>query len=226
MTTMDSMDSMDSNTPMQNMDGGAQPMQGMDHSQHQMAPANPLKVPSKKARHARTEYGPSTDARVDTARTNLDDPGVGLRNNGRRVLTLADMHTIGGPLDNRGPEREVELHLTGNMERFMWSFDGEKFSEGVEPIRFERNERARVVLINDTMMTHPIHLHGHFFEVVTGNPGHHPVKHTVNVLPGGKVSFDLTADGPGDWAFHCHMLLHMMSGMFRVVTVRKEEDAA
>src|SRR3546814_3568448 len=104
------------------------------------------------------------------------------------------------------------------MERFMWSFDGEKFSEGVEPIRFERNERARVVLINDTMMTHPIHLHGHFFEVVNGHTGSYPRKHTVNVLPGGKVSFDLTADAPGDWAFHCHLLLHMHAGMDRKST--------
>src|SRR3546814_3811988 len=109
------------------------------------------------------------------------------------------------------------------MERFMWSFDGEKFSEGVEPIRFERNERARVVLINDTMMTHPIHLHGHFFEVVNGHTGSYPRKHTVNVLPGGKVSFDLTADAPGDWAFYCHLLLHMHAGMFRV---RSEEHTS
>src|SRR3546814_14234539 len=112
------------------------------------------------------------------------------------------------------------------MERFMWSFDGEKFSEGVEPIRFERNERARVVLINNTMMTHPIHLHGHFFEVVNGHTGSYPRKHTVNVLPGGKVSFDLTADAPGDWAFHSPLLPHMRAGMFRVVPVRPLVGAA
>src|SRR3546814_17617243 len=100
------------------------------------------------------------------------------------------------------------------MERFMWSFDGEKFSEGVEPIRFERNERARVVLINDTMMTHPIHLHGHFFDLVNGHTGSYPRKHNVHVLPGGKVSFDLPADAPGGWAFHCHLLLHRHAGMF------------
>jgi hypothetical protein len=91
------------------------------------------------------------------------------------------------------------------MERFMWGFDGRKFSELVEPIRFERNERVRVTLVNDSMMSHPIHLHGHFFELVTGGPaGHQPLKHTVNVAPGSKVAFDLTADAPGDWAFHCH----------------------
>jgi FtsP/CotA-like multicopper oxidase with cupredoxin domain len=122
--------------------------------------------------------------------------------------------------DPRPPARTIEIHLTGNMERFMWSFDGKKFSDGVEPIRFERNERARITLINHTMMTHPIHLHGHFFEVVNGHTGRQPLKHTINVLPGGKASFDLTADAPGDWAFHCHLLLHMHAGMFRVVTVR------
>ena len=115
----------------------------------------------------------------------------------------------------------MEIHLTGNMERFMWGFDGRRFSELVEPIRFARNERVRVTLVNDTMMAHPIHLHGHFFELVTGAPAdRQPLKHTVNVAPGSTVSFDLTANEPGDWAFHCHMLMHMHAGMFNVVTVR------
>jgi CopA family copper-resistance protein len=151
---------------------------------------------------------------------------TGLEKVDHRVLTYKDLKSLAPNLDTRPPSREIDLHLTANMERYMWSFDGQKFSENTEPIPFRHMERVRVNLINDTMMPHPIHLHGHFFEVVTGNPGHHPLKHTVNVLPGGKVSFDLTADGLGDWAFHCHMLLHMMSGMFRVVTVRHEEDAA
>ena len=154
------------------------------------------------------------------------EPGLGLENVGHKVLTYRDLMALTPNPDKRPPTRTVEVHLTGNMERFMWSFDGEKYSEGVEPIRFERNERARVVLINDSMMTHPIHLHGHFFEVVNGHTGSHPVKHTVMVLPGGKVSFDLTADAPGDWAFHCHLLLHMHAGMFRVVTVRPLEGEA
>jgi len=102
----------------------------------------------------------------------------------------------------------------------MWSFDGVKMSERPEPLVFRQDERVRVRLINDTMMPHPIHLHGHFFEVVTGQPGRHPRKHTVNVLPGGVVTFDLTADEPGDWAFHCHMMMHMHAGMFRRVSVR------
>ena len=111
------------------------------------------------------------------------------------------------------------------MERFAWGFNGQKFSD-VEPLRLNYGERMRIVLVNDTMMTHPIHLHGHFFEVVNGHAGHHPLKHTVNVAPGGKVTFDLTADAPGDWAFHCHMLMHMHAGMFNVVTVRPMDGAA
>ena len=96
-----------------------------------------------------------------------------------------------------------------------------KLSEGAEPIAFRHMERVRVTLINDTMMPHPIHLHGHFFELVTGAaPDRQPWKHTVNVAPGSQVSFDLTASEPGDWAFHCHLLMHMHAGMFNVVTVR------
>ncbi|WP_129791347.1 copper resistance system multicopper oxidase [Sphingosinicella sp. CPCC 101087] len=148
------------------------------------------------------------------------DPGIGLENVGHRVLTYRDLVALTPNRDSRPPSRTVDVHLTGNMERFMWSFDGVKFSEGAEPIRFARDERVRVRLINDTMMSHPIHLHGHFFEIVNGHGPHQPLKHTVNVLPGSVTAFDVTADAPGDWAFHCHLLLHMHAGMMRVVTVR------
>jgi CopA family copper-resistance protein len=153
------------------------------------------------------------------------DPGLGLENVGHKVLTYRDLVSLAPNPDNRAPTRNVEVHLTGNMERFMWSIDGERFSENPEPIRFERNERVRITMVNDSMMTHPMHLHGHFFEVVNGHQGNHPLKHTVMVLPGGKVSIDLTADAPGDWAFHCHMLYHMHAGMMRVVTVRPLDGA-
>jgi FtsP/CotA-like multicopper oxidase with cupredoxin domain len=154
------------------------------------------------------------------------DPGIGLENVGHRVLTYRDLVGLSPRPDPREPARNVEIHLTGNMERFMWSIDGEKFSENPEPIRFERNERVRMTLVNDTMMTHPMHLHGHFFEIVNGHGMHQPLKHTVMVMPGGKVSLDLTADAPGDWAFHCHLLYHMHAGMMRVVTVRPLDGAA
>ena len=157
----------------------------------------------------------------------LGERPTGLEGIDHRVLVYTDLVSLAPNRDRRPPSRNLEIHLTGNMERFMWGFDGRKFSELVEPIRFEKDERVRVTLVNDTMMAHPIHLHGHFFELVTGGPeGHQPLKHTVNVAPGGKVSFDLTADNPGDWAFHCHMLMHMHAGMFNVVTVRPMTGAA
>jgi CopA family copper-resistance protein len=154
-------------------------------------------------------------------------PGLGLEDVGHRVLVYSDLVALDPNPDPRPPSRPLEIHLTGNMERFMWSFDGRKFNEVVEPIRFARNERVRVTLVNDTMMQHPIHLHGHFFEIVNGHAGRHPRKHTVNVPPGSSITFDLTADAPGDWAFHCHLLYHMHAGMFNVVTVRPlDGDAA
>lgn len=193
----------------------------MDHSQHAMpgmAAANPLAVPSKQARHARSEYGPSTDMRVDMARTNLDDPGIGLRNNGRRVLTLADLHTVGGSLDPRGAEREVELHLTGNMERYTWSFDGLEFGQST-PVHFRHGERVRVILHNDTMMTHPMHLHGMWSELETSEGKFQARRHTIPVQPAQRISFLVTADALGRWAWHCHLLFHMDAGMFREVLV-------
>jgi L-ascorbate oxidase len=155
----------------------------------------------------------------------LGDRPTGLEDVDHRVLTYADLRSLTPNPDTRTPTRQIDVHLTANMERYMWSIDGQAMSDGAAPIPFRLNERVRVNLINDTMMPHPIHLHGHYFELVTGEPGHRPRKHTVNVLPGAKVAFDLTADGEGDWAFHCHMLLHMHSGMMRVVTVRKDAQA-
>ena len=170
--------------------------------------------------------GPGVDMIAMNPQDSAGKPGLGLENVGHRVLVYTDLVALKPNPDPRPPSRSLEIHLTGNMERFMWSFDGRKFSEIVEPIRFARDERVRVTLVNDTMMQHPIHLHGHFFEVVNGHAGHHPMKHTVNVLPGSKITFDLTADNPGDWAFHCHLLFHMHAGMFNVVTVRPLEGGA
>lgn len=170
------------------------------------------------ARHARTEYGPSVDMRVDMPRTNLDDPGIGLRNNGRSVLTYADLRTIGGPLDGRAPEREIELHLTGNMERYTWSFDGLEFGKST-PVHFRHNERLRVVLVNDTMMTHPMHLHGMWSELEAPDGEFLARRHTIAVQPAQRVSFLVTADALGSWAWHCHLLYHMDAGMFRQVDV-------
>ena len=194
-------------------------MSAMGHDMGSMKMLDPSVAPQVK-------MGPGVASLAPMPMDRTGERPTGLEKVDHRVLTYKDLKSLDPNADTRKPSRELDLHLTANMERYMWSFDGVKFSEGVEPIAFRHNERVRLNLINDTMMPHPIHLHGHFFEVVTGSSGNHPVKHTVNVLPGGKVSVDLTADALGDWAFHCHMMLHMMTGMFRVVTVRHEEDAA
>ncbi|MGH8428611.1 MAG: copper resistance protein B, partial [Gammaproteobacteria bacterium] len=147
----------------------------------------------------------------------LDDPGVGLRNNGRRDLTYADLKSLDAHPDP-APERTIVLHLTGNMERYMWSFNGKKYADSV-PLKLHYGERVRIVLINDTMMNHPIHLHGMFMELQNGHGVHNPLLHTVNVQPGERLSLLVTADAPGGWALHCHLLYHMEAGMFREVQV-------
>jgi CopA family copper-resistance protein len=225
---MSGMDHASMNHEMPGMDHGAMPMghdmsqmqhgaMAMDHGQHMMHD-NPLAKPSDKVHHARTEYGPSTDMRVDMPRTGLDDPGIGLRNNGRKVLTLADLSTIGGPLDPRGPTREVELHLTGNMERYTWSFDGLEFGSST-PVHFKHGERVRVILQNDTMMTHPMHMHGLWSELETAEGKFQARRHTIPVQPAQRISFLVNADAVGRWAWHCHLMFHMHAGMFREVVV-------
>jgi CopA family copper-resistance protein len=171
--------------------------------------------------HAPAESGPTVDSVAMQTSPRLDDPGPGLRNNGRRVLTYADLHTLGGPIDSRGAGREIELHLTGHMERFIWSFNGQKFSEA-EPLRFNHGERLRIVLINDSMMTHPIHLHGMWSEVEAENGAFLVRKHTVTVQPAQRLSYLVTADALGRWAYHCHLAYHMEAGMFREVVVAHE----
>ncbi len=197
--------------------GGTHAMHGGMSGMHDMAGMGGMSG-MPRARHARTEYGPSVDMRVDYPRTNLDDPGVGLRDNGRRVLTYADIHTLGGPLDARDAEREIELHLTGNMERYTWSLDGLEFGRST-PVHFRHNERLRVVLVNDTMMTHPMHLHGMWSELEQPGGGFLARRHTISVQPAQRVSFLVTADALGRWAWHCHLLYHMDAGMFREVVV-------
>lgn len=168
--------------------------------------------------HAREEAGPTVDMQVEQISTRLDDPGIGLRDNGRHVLTYADLHTIGGPIDRREPGREIKLHLTGHMERFIWSFNGQKFSEAT-PLQFQHGERLRITLVNDSMMTHPIHLHGMWSEVETPQGAFQTRKHTVLVNPAQQISYAVTADALGRWAYHCHLLFHMEAGMFREVEV-------
>jgi FtsP/CotA-like multicopper oxidase with cupredoxin domain len=201
------------------MDMGAIGMGGMAMDEMDMSMRDPKNAPGVK-------MGPGVQTITPIPADRTGEPGQGLEDVGHRVLVYTDLVALEANPDPRPPTRLKEIHLTGNMERFMWSFDGVKFSDAKEPFAFSLNERVRVVLINDTMMAHPIHLHGHFFEVQVGHPGFQPRKHTVSVAPGGKVAFDLTADAPGDWAFHCHLLIHMHAGMFNVVSIRPLESAA
>ncbi len=201
--------------------GGA--MAGMDMSGGDSMGSMSMRDP-KNAPQVKMGPGVQTISPMPADRTG--EPGQGLENAGHKVLVYRDLVAAERNPDIRAPDRAMEIHLTGNMERYMWSFDGVKLSDAKSPIPFLKDERVRVTLINDTMMGHPIHLHGHFFELVTGHGEFSPRKHTVNVAPGGKVTFDVTADAVGDWAFHCHMLYHMHAGMMRVVTVRPRSGEA
>ncbi len=171
--------------------------------------------------HPASEKGnPLIDGQAMAPKSRLDDPGVGLRNNGRRVLTYADLRSLFEDPDGRDPERTVELHLTGHMEKFAWSFDGVKFADA-EPMRLKYGERLRIVLVNDTMMTHPIHLHGMWSDVENDAGEFQVRKHTVDMPPGTKRAYRVRADALGRWAYHCHLLLHMEAGMFREVRVEE-----
>jgi FtsP/CotA-like multicopper oxidase with cupredoxin domain len=162
--------------------------------------------------------GPEVTMVVKNASPRLDDPGDGLNGNGRRVLTYSDLRALYKGVDGRPPTREIILHLTGNMERFIWGFDAYKYSQA-EPIHLKLGERVRFVLINDTMMEHPIHLHGLWSELENGSGEFSPYKHTVIVKPAERVTYLVSSDTPGRWAFHCHLLYHMEAGMFRIVVV-------
>jgi CopA family copper-resistance protein len=169
--------------------------------------------------HGPDDHGPGNSSVPASTGSRAAEVPNGLQDSGRRVLVYADLRSPTPQPDARLPEREVELHLTGNMERYMWSFDGKKYSEKPEPIPFRYGERLRIVLVNDTMMEHPIHLHGMWMELENGAGTHAPRKHTVSVQPAERMSLLVTADAPGRWAMHCHLLLHMEMGMFRVVEV-------
>ncbi len=195
---------------------------GGAHSMDGMKMRDPLLLPPD------VEVGPGIDMVSMNPVDKLGDPGLGLRDVEHRVLTYKMLSALEPNRDTREPSRLLELHLTGNMERYMWSFDGKMYSAVSDhPIRFAWNERVRVKLVNNTMMAHPIHLHGMFFELVNGEePAHQPRKNIVTVQPGASAQFDLTANEPGDWAFHCHLLYHMHGGMMQTVTVMGPESGA
>jgi CopA family copper-resistance protein len=171
--------------------------------------------------HPASEEGnPLVDMQTMAPAPKLDDPGIGLRDNGRRVLTYADLASPFPDPDGREPSRTIELHLTGHMERFAWSFDGISFSSA-EPLRLTYGERVRIVLVNDTMMAHPIHLHGMWSDLEDEHGRFMVRKHTIDMPPGTRRSYRVTADALGRWAYHCHLLFHMEAGMFREVRVEE-----
>ena len=219
---------------MTDMGHGGMDHSGGDHSNMGHAPSTggmdhgSMKMRDTSSLPPNVAVGPGIDMVSANPADRMGDPGLGLDKVGHKVLTYRDLTALEPNDDPRKPSRHMQIHLTGNMERYMWSFDGRKFNAVADqPIRFAYNERVRVKLVNDTMMAHPIHLHGHFFELVNGaDRMHQPQKHTVIVQPGGSATFDLTADEPGDWAFHCHLLYHMHAGMFQVVTVASPDGEA
>jgi CopA family copper-resistance protein len=195
----------------------------MDHSAHAMSNERDLdSSPMRVQAHPPSELGnPGVAMQTMMPAPRLDDPGVGLRANGRRTLTVADLRTLFPDPDGREPERSVELHLTGHMERYIWSFDGIRFSQS-EPVPLRYGERVRFVLVNDTMMEHPIHLHGMWSDLEDEQGNFHLRKHTISIPPGTKRTYRVTADAPGRWAYHCHLLYHMVAGMFREIRVEEE----
>lgn len=175
---------------------------------------------SQMVEHSPAEFGAGVDMRAMSPQGRLDDPGVGLRDRSWAVLSYSQLKWLGSGDELPGYDREIELHLAGNMERYMWSFNGEPYSRA-NPIELTLGERVRFVLVNDTMMTHPIHLHGLWSDLETGADGAVSRKHTVVVQPGQRLAYGVTADAPGPWAYHCHLLYHMEAGMFRVVNVSR-----
>ena len=197
----------------------------MPDMQINAAPMADSVIKSSHVKHGPDTHGPANSAVPMETKSRFDEPGTGLEDSGTRVLLYSDLRSLQPGGDLRPTGREIELHLTGNMEHYMWGFDGKKFSEA-EPITFYFGERVRLTLVNDTMMNHPIHLHGMFMELDNGAGLFKPKKHTVNVKPAERLSLDITADELGNWAFHCHILLHMDMGMFRVVSVVENEGGA
>ncbi|CAC9655181.1 Multicopper oxidase [uncultured Gammaproteobacteria bacterium] len=197
--------------------GKQKSMADMDHSKMNTGDNKEMSTMGSMLTHADTEFGPHIDMRSVDPQYRLDDPGVGLRDNGRKVLTYADLRSLHMTHNYPDPDREIQLHLTGNMSRYMWSINGVKFADA-EPLQFKFGEVVRITFVNDTMMNHPMHLHGMWSDLETGDNMYIPRKHTVIVQPGAKISYRVKVDAKGSWAYHCHLLYHML-GMFRRVDV-------
>ena len=214
------MEKMDNMKGMEMNNNGAESSQNSHHHHGSMN----MEAGEIVARHGPDHHGPGNTSIAMVERNRLGEPGTGLEDVGHRVLVYTDLKRLDTKYTKRKPDREIELHLTGNMEHYMWSFDGKKFSEVKGPIPFKYGERVRLTMVNDTMMEHPIHLHGMWMVLDNGNGAHNPRKHTISVKPAERLSVEIDADAPGNWAFHCHLLYHMEAGMFRVVNVSADNE--
>jgi CopA family copper-resistance protein len=217
---------------MNGMDMEGMDMDKMDMSEMNMKSGSMKSMKMKKddiymktkpVKHGPDHHGLGAASIAQWEFNRLDDPGLGLGNDGRKVLTYSDLKSLEPNTDDRPPDHKVELHLTGNMERYIWGFNGKQFRRTDSPIPFKYGDRIQLILVNDTMMAHPIHLHGMYMELANGHGKFRPRKHTVNVQPAERMSLLITAYAPGRWAFHCHILYHMVEGMFRVIEVANEE---
>jgi len=203
---------------------GAEP-KGMDHSQMDHSQMDHSQMNHQGMDHAKMDPGSIAGDHMDHG-GHIDLPGTADQPRGwgsgfpeeAKVLSYADLKSLVPNDDLRAPGREIVVNLTGNMERYLWTLNGVKFSES-EPIQLRYGERVKMTFVNDTMMSHPMHLHGMYVELDNGQSKYRPEKHVVNVPPGESYSVLITADEVGEWAFHCHLLYHMASGMKRRVVV-------
>ena len=222
-TKMPDMKPSDDNPHMEHLQHGSGPPPMPDiHEMPAMAAGDQgrSKIPgAEPVKHGPDHHGTGNQMVAEYSQNRMGEPGRGLEGSGRRVLLYTDLKSLVPYPDQREPEREIELHLTGSMNRYMWSFDGKKYSDAPDPIRFRFGERVRLTFVNDTMMEHPIHLHGMWMHLENGAGAYLPRKHVVIVKPAERLSVAVTADALGPWAFHCHLLFHMDTGMFRVVEV-------
>jgi len=193
--------------PMGDMGGGMGGISGMDHSAMAMPGMDHSAMSMPGMDH-------SAMAMPDPFTQDVGAPA------GARVLSYRDLRALANPWGDRKPDRTILIRLTGNMERYFWSINGRKFSEA-QPIVFNTGERVRLHFVNETMMNHPMHLHGLWMVPDVGNGAQNPLKHVVNIKPGTSMDVDVVADAEGGWAFHCHMLYHMETGMMRKVVVRR-----
>ncbi|ETR89970.1 copper resistance system multicopper oxidase [Acinetobacter baumannii] len=196
------------------MDHDMSSMKGMDHDMSSM------KSDSKDQSMSGMNHDMSA---MNTNTSETSDVVYGWANAstpvGQRALKYSDLQSLNPQQDTRAPEREIEIRLGGNMERYIWTINGKKFNQ-TEPFKVKYGERIRLKFINDSMMAHPMHLHGMFMQLENGqDPSNMPNKHTVIVPPGKTVTTLLTADELGEWAIHCHLLYHMSAGMMNKLIV-------